>query len=95
MPNSTNPAWRGGARQIVSFWSNGAADNKDLFSDTQAYWPAAWSLPARVMIALSTGNGWTPWDRRDDLPETSQFIGNVIRCDLHAPASRRSNEPTS
>jgi hypothetical protein len=36
MPDKTNPAWRGGARQKVSFWSNGSADNKDLISNTQA-----------------------------------------------------------
>ena len=67
---NTNPAWRGGARQKVSFWSNGSADNKDLISDTQACWPANWSLPGRVIIALSTCDDWAPWDRRDDLPET-------------------------
>jgi hypothetical protein len=26
MSKKTNPAWRGGARQKVSFWSNGSAD---------------------------------------------------------------------
>jgi hypothetical protein len=36
MPNNANPAWQGGARQKVSFWSNGSADNKDLISETQA-----------------------------------------------------------
>ena len=71
MPNNANPAWQGGARQKVSFSSNGSADNKELISDTQACRRAAWSHPGRVTIALSTVNAWAPLrDRRDDLPET-------------------------
>ena len=71
MPNTTSPAWRGGARQKVSFWSNGSADNKELISDTQAYC----RLPGRVTIALSTGNAWAPLrDRRDDLLRPSSSV---------------------
>jgi hypothetical protein len=82
MPNNTNPAWHGGARQKVSFWSNGSADNKDLISNTQACCPAAWSLPGRVTIALSTGNAWAPLrDRRDDLPKTpSSSVTPCFEC---------------
>jgi hypothetical protein len=61
MRNNTNPAWRGGARQKVLFWSNGSADNRDLISESQAcsrQQPGG--QPGRVMIALSADNARAP-----------------------------------
>jgi hypothetical protein len=70
MPDNSSPAWRGGARQKVSFWANVSANNKDLISNAQGSRPRLGQL-GRVMIALSTGNAWAPLrDRRDNLSES-------------------------
>ena len=78
MPNNTNPAWRGGARQKVSFWSNGSADNKDLISNTQAcLCRHDGGQPRRVMTALSPGEARSSLrDHCVDLYEP--FIGDVV-----------------
>jgi hypothetical protein len=57
MPNNTNPAWHGGARQKVSFWSNGSADNKELIFDTQACCP-------RGLEPSGTRHDRAAWARR-------------------------------
>jgi site-specific DNA-methyltransferase (adenine-specific) len=76
MPNNTNPAWRGGARQKVSFWSNGSAGNKDLISNKQAcLCRHDGGQSRRVMTALSPGS---LRDHCVDLYETPNFIGDVV-----------------
>ena len=68
MPYNTNPAWHGGARQKVSFWSNGSADNRDLISNTQA---CSRPRPEANRGTSCTGNALAPLrDRRDNLSET-------------------------
>jgi hypothetical protein len=47
MPDNTNPACHGGARQKVSFWSNASANNKEPISETQVC-PRPWSGASRV-----------------------------------------------
>jgi site-specific DNA-methyltransferase (adenine-specific) len=70
---NTNPAWRGGARQKVSFWSNASADNKELIAHTQACCPATWSHPGRIMTALVPGEARSSLqDRRANLSETPE-----------------------
>jgi site-specific DNA-methyltransferase (adenine-specific) len=78
MPNNTNPAWRGGARQKVSFWSNGSVDNKELIPDTQACCLAAWSHPGRVTIALSGNAQAPPGYRRDNPYQIPEFIDDAM-----------------
>jgi hypothetical protein len=80
MPNNTNPAWRSGARQKVSFWSNGSADNKGLISNIQAcLCRHDGGQPRRAMIALSPGEARSSLrDHRVDLYEPPNFIGDAV-----------------
>jgi len=56
MPYNTNPAWHGGARQKVSFWSNGSADNRDLiFQYTSLLSAAAGGQSGHVMYRQRFG----------------------------------------
>jgi hypothetical protein len=44
------------------------------------------------MIALSTCNGQAPQDRRDDLPETLQFIGDaMLACNVTPNVAQRGD----
>ena len=87
MPNNTNPAWRGGARQKVSFWSNASADNKDLISNTQAgLCRHDGGQPRHVITALSPGEARSSLrDHRVDLYETP--ISSVTSCSRRQAAT--------
>jgi hypothetical protein len=80
MPDNTNPAWRGGARQKVSFWANVSANNNDLISNTRACrCRHDGGQPGRIMTALSPGEARSSLrDRRIDLSETPEFLGDAV-----------------
>jgi len=74
MPNNTNPAWRGGARQKVSFWSNVSADSKEPISGTQAC-SRPRSEVSRSHHDRARSGGAEGSSRRSH--ETPEFIGDA------------------